>query len=440
VGPVARSGLKLAGATVVTGTQWGDEGKGKVVDYLAERADVVVRFNGGANAGHTVIAGGKKFAFHLVPSGIARPGKMNVIAAGVAVDPEVLAEEIAEAQRAVGRVHLLISERAHVVLPFHKLLDELREDKRAQGAKLGTTKRGIGPVYEAKAARSGMRVAELVDRASLVAHVEASAREVAPLVPPSRLDEFSPASVIGRLSKAADALRPFVGDAEEALWRAQDEGKQILLEGAQAVMLDLDFGTYPFVTSSSCTAGAAAALSGLPPSAITRSVGVVKAYTTRVGAGPFPTELPEEGGGKRLRDAGAEFGTTTGRPRRCGWLDLVILRRAVRLCGLTDLALTKLDVLSGIEPLEVCVAYTLDGTRLDTVPARASAYARCKPVLERMEPIPRADWHGLASTDGTLRALPTEAKDYVKFVESRAHCKVTWVGVGPAREDILTAN
>ncbi len=432
--------MKVAGATVVTGTQWGDEGKGKVVDFLAERADVVVRFNGGANAGHTVIAGGKKFAFHLVPSGIARPGKMNVIAAGVAVDPEVLAEEIAQAQAAVGRVNLLISERAHVVLPFHKLLDELREDKRARGAKLGTTRRGIGPVYEAKAARSGMRVAELVDRASLVAHVEAAAREIAPLVPAARREEFAAPAVVARLSKAAEALSPYVGDAEEALWRAQDEGKQILLEGAQAVMLDLDFGTYPFVTSSSCTAGAAAALSGLPPTAITRSVGVVKAYTTRVGEGPFPTELPEEGGGKRLREAGAEFGTTTGRPRRCGWLDLVILRRAVRLCGITDLALTKLDVLSGIDPLEVCVGYTLDGKPIHTLPARASEYARCKPVLERMDPIPRADWRALASKDGTLGALPSEARAYLKLVESHARCKVTWVGVGPAREDILTAN
>ncbi len=422
-------------ATVVTGTQWGDEGKGKVVDYLAAKADVVVRFNGGANAGHTVITGGIRFAFHLVPSGVTRKTTLNVIAAGVAVDPEVLVEEIRAAIATFGGVRLLVSERAHVVTPFHKLLDEVREEGRGSD-KIGTTKRGIGPVYEQKAARSGLRVADLMHPETLEAHVEREAAKAQAHVPSARAGEFTARAVLARLKKAAAALAPYVGDAEGALWDAQDHNKQILLEGAQAVMLDIDFGTYPYVTSSSCTAGAAAALSGLPPSAITRSVGVVKAYTTRVGSGPFPTELTGADG-ERLRKRGAEFGTTTGRPRRCGWLDLVMLRRAVRLSGLTDLAVTKLDVLEGIKPLSVCVAYTLDGTRIDRVPARAADYDRCKPVLKAMAPIAKTDWKGLVAKKRTWQDLAAPSRDYLAFIEKEAGCPVTFVGVGPAREDIL---
>jgi len=407
-----------------------------VVDFLAERADVIVRFNGGANAGHTVMAGGKKFAFHLVPSGIARKGKLNVIAAGVVVDPEVLVEEVTAARAAFGSVNLVVSERAHVVLPFHKLLDELGEEKRAEGERLGTTKRGIGPVFGDKVARSGLRMADLLHPEALRAHVERAAREVADLVPPSRKEEFSAPTVVRRLQAAAEALRPFIGDAESTLWDAEDAGKQILLEGAQAVMLDLDFGTYPFVTSSSCTAGAAASLSGLPPSAIGRSVGVVKAYTTRVGSGPFPTEL-SDGAGALLREKGSEYGTTTGRPRRCGWLDLVMVRRAVRLSGLTDLAVTKLDVLDGIEPLEVCVGYRLDGQRVDKIPARAADYMRCEPVLKRMRTIPPTDWKRIAREGGTTRALPPEAREYLALIEEHARSPVSWVGVGPSREDMV---
>jgi adenylosuccinate synthase len=425
-------------ATVVTGTQWGDEGKGKVVDYLAEKADVVVRFNGGANAGHTVVTGATKFAFHLVPSGVTRPATLNVIAAGVALDPEVLAEEIEAAKKAFGGVRLLVSERAHVVTPFHKLMDEAREGGRDGSPKLGTTKRGIGPLYEQKAARTGLRVGDLVHGQSLRAHVEREAKRFQHLVPAERAAEFAPGAVLGRLEAAAKAVAPYVGDAETALWDAEDHGKSILLEGAQAVMLDIDFGTYPYVTSSSCSAGAAAALSGLPPRAIQRSVGVVKAYTTRVGDGPFPTELlgPE---GDALRNQGSEFGTTTGRPRRCGWLDLVVVRRAVRLSGLTDIAVTKLDVLAGVKPLKVCVAYELDSKRTESVPARADDYSRCRPVMEEVEPIGSVDWADFVAKRKPWGDLPAAARDYLALIEKRAGCRVSWVGVGPARSDILLA-
>lgn len=421
----------------MTGTQWGDEGKGKVVDYLAGAADVVVRYNGGANAGHTVYAGSRKFAFHLVPSGIARPGMANVICAGVAVDPEVLISEIQGAEAAFGKVTLLLSERAHVVTPYHKLRDELAEGRRAAGAKIGTTKRGIGPTYEDKAARTGVRVCDLLEAKALSEKVFAIANRTTAEAKGTGVEVPDAKAVVEALLKAAKTLRPFVGDSETSLWDAHEAGKEILLEGAHGMMLDLDFGTYPFVTSSSCTAGGAAAQSGLPPSAITRSVGVVKAYTTRVGAGPFPTELSDKEGGKRLRETGSEYGTTTGRPRRCGWLDLVIVRRASRVSGLTDIALTKLDVLAGMEPLKVCVGYRLDGKATDRVPARAGDLARCKPVLQAMAPIPAVDFKALTKRRDGFAGLPAEAKAYIKLVEKHAGCPVTMVGVGPGREELL---
>ena len=430
-------GVGRAPATVVTGTQWGDEGKGKVVDHLAGAAEVVARYNGGANAGHTVYALARKFAFHLVPSGVARPGMANVICAGVAVDPDVLISEIQDAEAAFGKVKLLLSERAHVVTPYHKLRDEIEEGRRGAGAKIGTTKRGIGPTYEDKAARTGVRVCDLLDPKVLSEKVSAIAKRTKEEAKGTGVDVPDAKAVVKALLKAAKALRPFVGDSETSLWDAHEAGKEILLEGAHGMMLDLDFGTYPFVTSSSCTAGGAAAQSGLPPSAITRSVGVVKAYTTRVGAGPFPTELGDKDGGNRLRETGSEYGTTTGRPRRCGWLDLVIVRRAVRVSGLTDIALTKLDVLAGLEPLKVCVGYKLDGKVTDRVPARASDFARCKPILQGMAPIPTVDFKALPKRRAGFAGLPAEAMAYIKLIERHAGCKVTLVGVGPGREELL---
>ncbi len=423
--------------TVVLGTQWGDEGKGKITDTLAADADVVVRFNGGANAGHTVIAEGKKFAFHLVPSGTVRRDKQNLIAPGVVVDPEVLLREVRAAEELVGKVRLLVSARAHVVLPFHKVLDAYEEDSRGKGAEVGTTRRGIGPAYRDKVARHGLRMGDFVDPKAMPAAVEAAAVRARGMLPPERRGEVDPRATVEAMRPLADALRPMVGDTELALWEADDAGEQILLEGAQGALLDVDFGTYPFVTSSNTTAGAASALSALPPRSIERVVGVAKAYTTRVGGGPFPSEIRDERAAEALRQAGAEFGTTTGRPRRCGWLDLVLLRYASRLSGITELALTKLDVLEGMEPLKVCVGYDLDGKELATLPARAADLEACKPVLKEVTPIPKTDWRALAAKGENIRELPKAALAYVKMVEDYAGCPVTMVGVGPDRADII---
>jgi adenylosuccinate synthase len=425
------------GVTVVLGTQWGDEGKGKVTDTLSADADVVVRFNGGANAGHTIIADGKRFAFHLVPSGTVRPGTQNLIAPGVVVDPEVLLKEVREAEAIAGKVALLVSARAQVVLPFHKVLDEYEEEARGAGGQVGTTLRGIGPAYRDKAARHGLRMGDFVDPAVMPKAVEAAAARVARYLPPEKRSKVDAAAAVDKLKPLAEALRPYVGDTEEALWAASDAGEHILLEGAQGTMLDVDFGTYPYVTSSNTTAGAAVALTALPPKSVDRVVGVTKAYTTRVGEGPFPTEITDEKAAKALRDAGGEFGTTTGRPRRVGYLDLMVLRYAARLSGITEVALTKLDVLQGMKPLKVCVGYTLDGKRHDAVPARAADYARCKPVYEVVAPIPATDWKALASKGENIRELPKAALAYVRLVEETAGCPVTMVGVGPARADII---
>ena len=403
---------------------------------LAAQSDVVVRFNGGANAGHTIIVGQQKFAFHLVPSGTARRGKQNVIAAGVAVDPEVLAEEIRGAQAFAGKVRLIVSQRAHVVLPIHKELDAWMEDRRASGEKLGTTKRGIGPVYQDKAQRSGIRVGDFINEAGLesaVRRAEERLRKSAGM-PAGAVED-----AVERMRRAAAEIRPYVGDAESFLHKANGSGRRILLEGAQGIMLDVDFGTYPFVTSSNCTAGAASALTGLPPHSIKRVVGVAKAYATRVGAGAFPTELPEDEGGAKLREAGGEYGTTTGRPRRCGWLDLVALRYAVRVGGITELAITKLDVLATVAPLKVGVGYSLDGKKVDTVPARAEEFGRCKASLQSVPALPAAHWKALVKSGKGIRGLPAQARSYLKLIERHTGVPVRMVGVGPGREDILLA-
>ncbi|HEX9708889.1 MAG TPA: adenylosuccinate synthase [Candidatus Thermoplasmatota archaeon] len=427
------------GVTVVLGTQWGDEGKGKITDTIAADADVVVRFNGGANAGHTIIAEGKRFAFNLVPAGVVRKGTQNLIAPGVVVDPEVLVKEIRGAEEFAGKVAILVSARAHVVMPFHKILDAYEEEARGPGGGVGTTLRGVGPAYRDKAARHGVRMSDFVDPDVLPAAVEEAARRAAAYLPPERRGQVDPQAVLAAMAPLAEAIRPYVGDTEEALWAASDAGQHIVLEGAQGTMLDLDFGTYPYVTSSNTTAGAAAALSALPPRAIERVVGVTKAYTTRVGSGPFPTELINEAEAEALRQAGGEFGTTTGRPRRCGWLDLVVLRYAARLSGITEIALTKLDVLQGMSPLKVCVAYKLDGKVVSAFPARASSLGpeRCQPQYKEVDPIPVTDWKALAARGATIRELPKPAVAYVRLVEEIAGCPVTMVGVGPARADII---
>src|SRR5689334_1897136 len=348
-------------ATLILGTQWGDEGKGKVVDLLSADADVVVRFHGGNNAGHTLVVNGEKTVLNLVPAGVLHPGRICMMGPGVVIDPEVLVAEI-EALRKRGYLSddrwLRLSERAHLIMPYHRAIDRARERLRGAGS-IGTTGRGIGPAYEDKMARTGIRVGDLFDEVGFREALERSVREKNGYLEailgeaPLSFDEIHERSAVYR-----ERLRPFVAEVGEELRAALAAGKRVLLEGAQGVMLDVDHGTYPFVTSSSVVSGAAAGGAGLPPRAIGRIIGIAKAYTTRVGGGPFPTELTDALG-DRLRADGDEYGATTGRPRRCGWFDAVVVRHAVALCGVDGLALTKLDVLTGLDPLRVCTGYDL---------------------------------------------------------------------------------
>jgi adenylosuccinate synthase len=428
---------------VVVGAQWGDEGKGKVVDLLTEHAQVVVRFQGGNNAGHTLVVGGQKTVLHLIPSGILHAGKTCVIGNGVVIDPRVLVDEI-DALKAKGFLaddaQLIISANAHVIFPWHKHLDALRE-KALGDAAIGTTGRGIGPAYEDKVARTGIRMRDLVDPARLrrrvAERVPAARDELAGLaarvqVPPPELDVDR---ITAELSVLGDRLRSYVTDASLFLSAQLQRGARILFEGAQGTLLDVDHGTYPFVTSSNCVAGNAAVGAGIGPTAIDKVVGISKAYTTRVGGGPFPTEQSGELG-DRLRSVGAEYGATTGRPRRCGWLDGVVLRYAVRVNGLWGVALTKLDVLSGLDSLPICTAYELDGRRTSELPGDPEELARVQPVYETLP-----GWKEPLAGVRALAEMPENAQRYVRRVEEAAGVPVVCVSVGAERgETILLQN
>ena len=413
---------------VIVGAQWGDEGKGKIVDLLAESADLVIRYGGGANAGHTLVVGGEKVVFHLVPSGALHDRPRCALGAGVVIDPRVLADEIDELERR-GKLRegrLLISERAHLVMPYHVAVDGARE----QGARpIGTTKRGIGPTYQDRAARRGIRMGHLRDRAGFAERVAFALEAWRPELETRGVDVPSVDELVDGTFESAERLLPFIGDAVSAASDAYAAKERILLEGAQGTMLDIDHGTYPYVTSSSVTAAGAATGSGLGPTCIDRVIGVTKAYTTRVGEGPFPTEMADDDA-DALRQAGAEFGATTGRPRRCGWLDLPVLRHAARVNGLSELAITKLDVLAGIDPIRVCVAYEIDGVRHEVPPAFG---------LERAEPI----YEDLAGFDGELASarrmddLPANARALVERIESWIDIPATIVSVGPDREETI---
>jgi adenylosuccinate synthase len=421
-------------ATVVIGTQWGDEGKGKLVDLLAADADVVVRFHGGNNAGHTLVVDGKKTILNLVPAGVLHPGRLCMMGPGLVIDPAVLVAEI-DALRARGYLAedrwLRISEQAHLIMPYHRAIDHARERLRGTGS-IGTTGRGIGPAYEDKMARTGIRVGDLFDEAGFRDALERNLREknayLQALLGEQPL-EFDP--IYDAYVRHRDRLRPYVTDTGVELRAAVAAGKRILLEGAQGVMLDVDHGTYPFVTSSNAVAGAAAAGAGLPPRAIDRVIGITKAYTTRVGGGPFPTELTDALG-ERLRADGDEYGATTGRPRRCGWLDLVGLKYATRVNGLTGLVVTKLDVLTGIDPLRVGVGYELDGKRIDGPPSTAGAWQRLKPVYEEMP-----GWSEPLGGARTIAALPTNARRYVDRLAALAGAPIVLVSVGPDRDQTI---
>ena len=419
-------------ATVIVGAQWGDEGKGKIVDLLAQQSDVVCRYQGGPNAGHTVIVDGETFKFRQLPSGIVS-GKLSVLGNGCVVDPEVLLGEMDDLEgRGLSVEQLRVSGNAHLIMPWHIALDGASE-KRLGKLQIGTTRRGIGPAYADKAARIGIRVQDLLDPKILRQKIETALAEKNVWL--ERVYEHEPFAleeVAARYEDYAQRLRPFVADTSLLVDEALTDGKRVLLEGAQGTLLDLDHGTYPFVTSSNPVAGAAATGIGIGPTRIDAVVGVAKAYVTRVGAGPFPSEM-EEPAGSEIRELGQEYGTVTGRERRPGWLDLVALRYAVRLNGITSLALTKLDILSSFDELQVCVRYRLpDGSETQNFPAHQSDFHHCEPVLE-----PLAGWGEPLDGCASVADLPAAARAYVELVERALGVGVDLVGTGAAREQVL---
>jgi len=418
-------------AKVVVGAQWGDEGKAKVVDFLSESADLVVRFQGGANAGHTVVAGGKEFIFHLVPAGVLHPGKVGVIGNGVVVDPEALLEEMDRLERIGVKVdgRLFVSRDAHLVMPYHKVLDRVMEEHR--GKRIGTTGKGIGPCYRDKAGRVGIRVGDLMDpdvfRAKLHAALDVHNRILSSYGEPP-LDE---GEILSQYRKFAERMASLVADTSLILNRALDEGKRVLFEGAQGTLLDLDHGTYPFVTSSNTTAGGACTGTGVGPTRIDEVVGVAKAYTTRVGEGPLPTEFEGEME-EEMRRRWGEYGATTGRGRRCGWFDAVAVRYAARVNGFTSLALTRLDSLEGMDPVKICVAYEYDGRITEEFPNSAEVLGRCRPVYEELP-----GWDGPTSSARSWEELPEGAREYVRRIGELVGAEVVLISVGREREQTI---
>jgi adenylosuccinate synthase len=419
-------------AVVIIGAQWGDEGKGKATDLIASDIDYVVKFNGGNNAGHTVVIGDEKYALHLLPSGILTPGVIPVISNGVVIDLEVLMEELdALIARGVDVSKLLISSHAHVIAQYHRTLDKVTE--RFLGKRqIGTTGRGIGPTYADKINRVGIRIQDIFDEGILRQKVEGALHQKNHLlvkVYNRRAIEVD--EVVEDLLSYADRLRPMVADTSLVLNQALDQGKTVLFEGGQATMLDVDHGTYPFVTSSNATAGGAATGAGIAPWQLTTVIGIVKAYTTRVGSGPFPTELEDEFG-EFLREKGHEFGTTTGRPRRTGWYDAPIARYSARINGFTDFVLTKLDVLTGLEKIPVCVAYDIDGTRVEEVPWSQSDFHHAAPIYEYLP-----GWEQDITGVREFADLPPAAQNYVTRLEEISGARISAIGVGPSRDAII---
>jgi len=415
---------------VCVGAQWGDEGKGKVVDQLSSRADLVVRFQGGPNAGHTLVVDGHKTVLHLIPSGILVPGTLNLIGPGVVVDPATLLEEIAGLRTsgvAVSRERLRISDRAHVILPVHRALDQAREE--ASGRAIGTTGRGIGPVYESRVARTGVRICDLLEPDSLAERLSLALHERSFLL--EKLYGW-PAQDLGELVTQCESwgeqLATYVDDVGVLIDQSLRAGRSVLFEGAQGTLLDVDHGTYPYVTSSTTLAGGACAGAGIGPTRIDHVLGITKAYTTRVGGGPFPTE--ESGpAGEHLSTVGAEFGATTGRRRRCGWLDLVVLRHAVRVNGITALALLKLDVLTGLDEIRACTGYEFEGKELQEFPASLRVLERCVPIYRSF-----AGWRESIHGARRLEDLPRAAREYVEWIEASVGVRAYIIGVGPERD------
>ncbi|MDR1776264.1 MAG: adenylosuccinate synthase [Desulfovibrio sp.] len=420
--------------TIIIGAQWGDEGKGKIVDMLSAQSSLTVRFQGGSNAGHTIRAQGEQTILHLIPSGILHQGTLCLIGNGVVLDPAVFLEEADELSKRgldVSPARLGISKKAHLILPYHKQLDKAREAKRA-GHKIGTTGRGIGPCYEDKVARVGIRAADIGNPSLLRDKVRHTLLEKNILLQELyKFDPLDPDVVADELLAMAPRLIPYLTDVEARIDEAAARGENILFEGAQGVHLDIDHGTYPFVTSSNTVSGNAASGSGVGPSFFTRAIGVAKAYTTRVGSGPFPTELLDDSG-TYLRERGHEYGATTGRPRRCGWLDTVILRASTRLNGLTDFAVTKLDVLQNLPLLRICVAYEHEGKRCERIPQEEGALDKVNPIYEEM-PGFEADISGCTQ----FGQLPSAARAYIRRMEELVGAKVSIVSVGPDRQQTI---
>ncbi|HEX4272382.1 MAG TPA: adenylosuccinate synthase [Rhizomicrobium sp.] len=420
----------MSNVTVI-GAQWGDEGKGKIIDWLSNRADIVVRFQGGNNAGHTIVVGDKTYKLSLLPSGVVQ-GKRSIIGNGVVVNPWALLEEIAKvgaAGLAVTPEILVLAENAVLVLPLHRELDELREEAAAQ--KIGTTKRGIGPAYEDKVGRRAIRAIDLKDPATLPAKIDRLLAHHNVLRKGFGAPEVDAAVLLASLNEIAPKIAPFLGSSWRELEAARQTGKRVLFEGAQAVLLDIDHGTYPFVTSSNTVAGQAAAGAGVSPRAIGTVLGIVKSYTTRVGEGPFPTEL-KDATGEKLGERGHEFGTVTGRKRRCGWFDAVLVRQTCVTGGVDGITLTKLDVLDGFEQIKICIAYELDGKRLDYLPADANLQARLTPVYETLE-----GWKETTHGARSWADLPANAIKYVRRVEELIGAPVALLSTSPDRDDTI---
>ena len=419
---------------VVVGAQWGDEGKGKIVDWLSERADVIARFQGGHNAGHTLVIDGKVFKLNALPSGVVRGGKLSVIGNGVVLDPWHLVKEIASIRAQGVEITpetLMIAENTPLILPIHGELDRAREEAASKGAKIGTTGRGIGPAYEDKVGRRSVRVADLADDATLVARVDRALLHHDALRRGLGLEPVDRDGLLASLREIAPEILKYAGPVWKVLNEKRRSGKRILFEGAQGALLDIDFGTYPYVTSSNVIAGQAATGTGMGPGAIDFVLGIVKAYTTRVGEGPFPTELHDEHG-QRLGERGREFGTVTGRKRRCGWFDAVLVRQTCVTSGVNGISLTKLDVLDGFETIRICTGYELDGAVLDHLPIAAEQQARCTPIYEEME-----GW--TESTEGarSWNDLPGAAVKYVRRIEELIGCPVALLSTSPEREDTI---
>ena len=419
---------------VVVGSQWGDEGKGKIVDWLSERADIVARFQGGHNAGHTLVIDGTVYKLSLLPSGIVREGKISVIGNGVVIDPWALLAEIETLHNqgvAISPDNLKIAENAVLILPVHQDLDAARESAASEGSKIGTTKRGIGPAYEDKVGRRALRVRDLTDLDALPAKIEHLLQHHNALRRGFGQPDADADALLQKLCDVADKITPYAEPVWRLLHEARRQGKRILFEGAQGTLLDIDHGTYPFVTSSNTVAGQAAIGSGIGPSALSNVLGITKAYTTRVGEGPFPTEQDNEIG-QKLGERGHEFGTVTGRKRRCGWFDAVLVKQAVQTGGIDGIALTKLDVLDGFDEIKICTGYMLDGEPINWLPADAAAQARIEPVFETLQ-----GWHETSFGARSWAYLPANAVRYVRYIEELIGAPVTLLSTSPEREDTI---